>query len=485
MDEITIDLKDIIKTIRKQFRLILKIFLGFVIVALAVSFLVPPTFEAETTLRIKQPKGLASSLLAELPLGGFADIKLLTLTYAEILKSRTVVQVVIDQTQADKEDIPDYEDMLDRISTNSVKDTDILKVRVTAKSAEEAQLVANTLVDTFLNRITYLERMEQAMIREFIGTRLAEAKTVLEKNESMLEEYKRSHKIFAPDAETRALLDRLYAVSKLQADNTVILAASQAKLNNAQQNLSQQKAGFIADSPLIQQYKAKLANLEVDLVGLLEKYTEKHPQVIAAKAAIAETKTKLNTEIVRVVNAESPSANPIHQLLLQSKIQAEVEIAVTLAQNTAIERVLADSEKDLDKLPVKEQGLARVVRDTMVAQEIYIMLAKRHEEARISEVMKPTDVQVIDVAIAPEEPIKPNKILNVLIGAILGVFTGLGVAFFLEYMDKSIRNAEDIKYYLGLAVLGNIPGFEDTIDVPKASFWVRLKQLIKKPGIPG
>ncbi|MEM5770874.1 MAG: Wzz/FepE/Etk N-terminal domain-containing protein, partial [Bacillota bacterium] len=132
MDETTLDLKEIIRTIKKQYLTILVIFAAFVILAVIISFLTPPTYQAETTLRIKQPKGLADSLLGDLPVGGPANTKQLMSTYAEIMKSRTVVQQVIDQTQQSKEKIPTYEDMLERISTQPVKDTEILKVKVTA-----------------------------------------------------------------------------------------------------------------------------------------------------------------------------------------------------------------------------------------------------------------------------------------------------------------------------------------------------------------
>lgn len=130
-------------------------------------------------------------------------------------------------------------------------------------------------------------------------------------------------------------------------------------------------------------------------------------------------------------------------------------------------------------MPAKEQGLARVMRDVSVAQEIYIMLAKRHEEARISEVMQPTDVQVIDTADLPDKPVKPKKARNVVAAAMLGIFAGLAWAFFQEYMDKSIRTPEDVRQYLDLPILGSIPDMEkDDEQSPKPGLWVRIKQLV-------
>lgn len=476
MDEKTIDLKEFIKVIKKRRRLILNNFLGLVLIATLVSFLIPPTYEAETILRVKAPKGLSNSILDELPLGNPTSTKQQMATYAEILKSRTVVQTVIDITQTDKEEPPKYEEFLKRITTQSVKDTEILSVKVKAKSPAEAQYVANTLVEKFLERMTNLVRSEQTMVREFIGERLQESKKELDKAETALEQYKRNQQIVNPEAETKAMVDRMTAINGMVADNAVHLASSQAKFTSAQEQIGRQNPGFIADSPLIQQYKAKLAEFEVELVGLKQNYTDKHPRVMTTRAAIAETKTKLSTEIARVINAEAPSMNPVHLELLTAKIQSEAEIAAAVAQRGAIDRIMAQGEQEIGKLPSKEQGLARLMRDALVAQDIFSMLAKRHEEARISEVMQPTDIQVIDVAMTPERPVSPRKVLNVVIAAILGLFIGTGLAFFQEYANRTIRSTDDVKQYLGLPVLGAIPDFISNGHSPnKNKMWQKLK----------
>ena len=478
MEETTIDLKDILKIMKKRRKLIAGIFCGTVILAVIISFIIPPTYEAETNLRIKQPKGLADSLLGDLPMGNSSQTKQLMSTYAEILKGRTVVQNVIDTTQSDKEKVPTYEQMLKRITTQPVKDTEILKVKVTAPSAEEAQVVTNALVNTFSERMTYLVRSEQADIRTFIGERLMESKKELEQAEALLEKYKREQKIVAPEPETKAMIEKFATMDQLAAENSVAIAASQARLGTANQQLAQEKPGFVADSPLIQQYKGKLAELEVKLVNLSTNYTEKHPEVIATRAAISQTNGKLNHEISSVISANAPSMNPIHQGLLQGQIQSEVEIAARTAQKQAIQSIIDEREKEISKLPAKEQGLAKVMREAAVNQEIYVMLAKRHEEARISEVMQPTDIQVIDAAIEPDKPISPKKTLNVIVAALLGLFIGLVVAFMLEYMNKTVRTANDVEIYLDLPVLGSIPDFNSKMTLKKPTgLWGKIQTL--------
>jgi uncharacterized protein involved in exopolysaccharide biosynthesis len=260
----------------------------------------------------------------------------------------------------------------------------------------------------------------------------------------------------------------------MAAENRVALASAGGKLSSINQQLSSEKDGFVADSPLIQQYKVKLAEAEVQLVALKQQYTEQHPQVLAVKATIAETRAKLQAEAERIVSADAPSTNPIHQELLRGKIHSEAEMSAAAAQQGAIHKAIADSNNDLRQMPAKEQGLAKVMRDAAVAQEIYIMLAKRHEEARITEARGATDVQLIDAATLPEKPIKPDKLLYITVAALIGLLSSLGIVFIREYLSNTICNERDVKRYLDLTVLGNIPDYKNTEKVSVTSLWKKI-----------
>jgi capsular polysaccharide biosynthesis protein len=87
-----------------------------------------------------------------------------------------------------------------------------------------------------------------------------------------------------------------------------------------------------------------------------------------------------------------------------------------------------------------------------IANEIPKVFTK--EAKRIT---KANNVEVIDKAIVPDAPIKPNKVMNVAIAAVLGVMIGLFVVFLIEYLDNKIKTPQDIEKYLGLPILGVIP----------------------------
>jgi len=472
----TIDLKDLVKILKKRWRIIIGTFASVVLITAIFTFSISPTYEAYTTIRIKQPKSLANSMLEDLDFGKSYEGKEQMATYAEIIKTRTVVERVIQLTQADKEQLPSYSDMYKRITTQPVKDTELLYVRVKAPSPEEAIFVANTLINTFLERLQELVRTEQGAVREFIGERMVEAKQVLEKNEAALEQYKRDQKIVVPEEEAKAMVDRNATINTMVAENAVALASTQAHLSSVEQQLAGQSPGVIADSPLIQQYKGKLAELKVNLVSLKQNYTDKHPDIVATKAAIEETKASLSAEISRVLREEAPSASPIYLGLVQARLQNQVELAAASAQRNAINRVLADSEREMGQLPMKEQELVKLTREADVSKQIYLMLAQRYEEARISEVMQPTGVQIVDTAAASYVPVSPRKATNLLIGAILGLVLGTVFAFLLEYMKRTIRSAEDVQRYLDLPVLGSIPDYQKcNTTQQRGNIWKKMK----------
>jgi len=459
MEDKNYDLQDKIRILKRYRWLIFNCFFFAGVIAAVLSFMVTPTYESETILRVHQPRGVESSLLSNVPVTTAETSKQLMITYAEILKSRGVVEKMIDKANFPVGEKPSYEAMVKRIAVQPVKDTELLSVKVQASSVDEAKKLSELLVANFNERLTSIVRGEQKEVRMFIGARLEETKLELERAEKALADYKRENKAVGLTDKTRSLVDWQTSINRLSAENQVAMASAQAKASNADRQLAGQNVGIIADNALIQQYKTRLADQQIEMANLLTKYNDKHPKVIAVQATIEDTKALLNEEVTKVVNSEAPSISPVHQLVLQNKILAQADSAATGAQQAAIARIMAEGEQEMANMPAKEQGLAKVARDAAVAQDIYAMLAKRHEEAKISEVMQPTEVQIVDLAATPQLPVKPAKTLNVIIASLLGLIVGTGIAVVLGTVRRTIDSAEDVRRYLDLPVIASIPTY--------------------------
>ena len=170
-----------------------------------------------------------------------------------------------------------------------------------------------------------------------------------------------------------------------------------------------------------------------------------------------------------IVNTEK---NEETQMITGDQFNVTQKLAVTYGEIIKSRSVLDDVIKNLkldDKYgnlvkyvtvsPVKDTQIISIsVQDTNkekardIANEIPKVFKK--EAKRIT---KANDIQVIDKAILPQSPIKPNKMMNITIAAALGAMIGLFVVFLIEYLDNKLKTPQDIEKHLGLSVLGVVP----------------------------
>lgn len=484
MEEVTIDLRELAQVVLANKKKIAAITAAFMAAGGAYLFVAHPVYQSDSLLRIKQQKGLGDSILANLPSGNAANDKQRMMTDAEILKSRNVVLPVIEATEEPDKNgkLPTYENYVaGHIVTKPYKDTEILQVSVTGKSPEQAQQANDMLVQGFIQRLTDLSHEEQKDTREFLEQRLADAKDELTKAEDKLQKYQAENKMYSTDDQMKQVTEKLNIVDKAKAENQLNLETAQAGLNSVNSQLD--SAGVaIADSPAIQQYKSQLAQLEATKASYVGKFTDEHPKMQEINNQIATARASLNDEISKIVAQQAPSSSPVQQGLLADKFKNEAAIAVANSKAAALAKMDADNDALIASLPEKEAGFVRVKRDVDVTNEIYVMLAKRLEEAKIAEVMVPNEVQVVDEATLPERPVKPRKLLVMAIAGVLGLLVGIGSVVAHAMLYRKIRTAEDVEKELGLPVLGMIPDADTTKKkVPgHTSLWERLKRKVGK-----
>ena len=153
------------------------------------------------------------------------------------------------------------------------------------------------------------------------------------------------------------------------------------------------------------------------------------------------------------------------------------KLAVTYGEiiksRTVLEDVISNLKLDSEYEDLVGQITVSPVKDTQIisisvqdtnpkkARDIANEIPKVFEK-EVKRITKANDIQVIDKAILPQGAIKPNKMMNVAIAAVLGMMIGLFVVFLLEYLDNKIKTPQDIEKHLGLSVIGVIPN-EDTV----------------------
>jgi capsular exopolysaccharide synthesis family protein len=155
---------------------------------------------------------------------------------------------------------------------------------------------------------------------------------------------------------------------------------------------------------------------------------------------------------------------------VQQRIRDRVSVIVGTLQNrydlaAELEGYLLEEIRRAEELSVQvAQGRSNYELKKTEAENkkhVFDLIARTINEVQIGEQLMSNNVSVLDEATIPSYPIKPRKRLNLMIGAMFGLFLGVAAAFFLDYLDNTFRTPDDIEKHLGLSVLGVIPKFRD------------------------
>lgn len=464
MYEEEVDLQELWQALMKRKWLIIGITVVAMVVAYFASRMMTPIYEAEATFIIQSgASGLGLSL------GGLGDMAGLgastspALNYAEILKSRTVLEGVLARLGLEPEvNAPAMKELRDAISVQSIAKTDVVSVKVQLPEKRMACDLANELVEVLIEHNLNMNQAASRSAREFLADQVENSSLKLLEAEERLLSVKAGQKIVAPTAETEALLKRLVEMGLQQATIDITVDQMRARADKVREQLAGMAETVVSsesviEDPVVQGYRARLADLELQLAVAGEKYTEMHPEVQRLAKEIDEVKSSLSSAVAKVVGTQVSSRNPMREALIVQVAEAEAQMTAARAQQEAMGELIAQEEKKLEALPAKELSLARVMREFELAQQIYIMLRTRYEEVRLTEQMQVSDIFPLDVAIEPEKPVKPRKMLNTAIAGILGIFVGVAAAFVMENADTSFASVEDVEKATGVPALGAIP----------------------------
>ena len=191
---------------------------------------------------------------------------------------------------------------------------------------------------------------------------------------------------------------------------------------------------------------------------LLSKYKEDSRIVTNVRKEI-ELVTNFLRQQEADITRKVKTGNVIYQEAEKEALKTEADLQAQLAKYEALRRQLNQVNGEIQSMDLKGKELVNLKRESTINDKNYIAYAEKLDEARISDDMnrqKMANVSVIQPAAVPANPIKPKKMLNIVLGILLGAVSGLGFAFFCEFNSQAISTPETLEKKLGLPVLTTV-----------------------------
>lgn len=347
-----------------------------------------------------------------------------------------------------------------RIDVAPQQKSRLVNVEFSSYDSELSAKVANTIADSFisLNIESKFEATQQA--RDWIEKQLDVMKAKVERAEEKLNAYAARNEIIFLDKENSGgggeniITARLAELSKALTRATTNRIQKEAIYKTISLD-DPEYSSVVMGNSLIQSLKKEYVALDSEYNKNLKIYKPDYPRMIRMRELQDQTKKKLDAEIKRVVLTIKKD--------YETALQREKNL--TLVFNRQKQRAL-----DLNTRSIQYQILKR---EADTNKELYKGLLQRLKETGISASLATSNIQILDRAEVPKSPYKPRKTLNVFLSLIVGLFGGIGLAFFAEYIDNTIKTPEDVEKKIYMPSLGLVPlysGDNDKVPVEYISF---------------
>ncbi len=341
-----------------------------------------------------------------------------------------------------------------RIKVEPVRDSHLAYVNVEDPDPERATLYANTVAESYIEETADQRLGATKGAADWLQKQIGPLKNSLEGAEMALYDYKRDQNMLSMSLEDQqnTTSQRLKTLSdeitKIQT-HKIELAAQVKQIRLLQEQgratgeFSADSFGPVVQSAFIQNLKQAYFTQKQKVAELSARYEDKHPNLIQARSQLAVAKEQLQREIDHIVDA----------------IAAEYQAASD--SEAALQKLFDQTRMEAFEINKKEVDYKKLERDEKNSQQVYDLVLRRLKETDLSVLLKTSNLHLLDLAIVPRVPVKPNVQTNLLVALTLGLLGGLGLAFIIEKLDSTFKGQEDIERVLGLAFLGIVPSIVD------------------------
>ena len=359
-----------------------------------------------------------------------------------------------------------------KVSIEQKRGLDIAEITVESPSAFEATLIANLYAKAYKEINLSYNREQLVTVRTFLEKQREVMKKELLSSENKLQNYQEKEGIIVLSEQATALIQQITDIQTKLNEAQMNKIIAKKSIDALSKQLAQQNPKLkaylenFATEAYLQSLQEQIAKLEVqrDVAVSNNKNAKNLPLIVADfDKRITDLKAKLNSKISLYKESIFASSPEEIKALTQQLLDQEIAYQGYVASEKELTKLYDSFDSKFNELPNRSIELARLQRERMANEKLYLLIEEKYQEALINEQATPGNVLIIDKARYPFKPAKPNRKLIVLMGLILGGGFGFAYAFVRNYFDNTVKTPEDIqkKNINVLAWVPEIEGLEE------------------------
>ncbi|HPY31514.1 MAG TPA: polysaccharide biosynthesis tyrosine autokinase [Verrucomicrobiota bacterium] len=446
------------RIIRIRKTVILAVFLLVVLTATLVTWILPVSYSSEARIKVDRDVSDIPGMTQTPLLPGYDPYFIQT--EFEVIQSERILSNVVHQLNlsvewgkkyAGGERLKTQETMTllrNRMDLNPVRNTSLITIRVFSQDAEEAARIANEIAETYKEyRLAQRRELTMGGIR-ILEDRFQDQEKKVQAAQREVDELRAKLEISDADAAGTSpttlleaeVLRRLKA-QQIEGEAAYVREATllQELKTTAPEDLKSVLPTAVAD-PQLAELLQQLNLVEQERIRLARDLTDDHPAVVTVTRQIKDIETKIAQRADGIIRG------------LEKRVASMKAYLDSLTRNVE-EAMRVDIEKAEKSRPYFEakQRLEEVMRFRSI---LNLKLAQERIDVDLP---RTAMVEIVDTAKPGLRPVRPNKPLNIALGVIIGLVVGVGLAFFIEYLDTSVKTIDDVERALQSPVLGVIP----------------------------
>lgn len=440
-------LKQLLSVLRARWLVVVSALALTVAMAVIISLVLPKKYTSTASVIVdnRSPDPMSGMLMPGAMLPGYMA------TQIDVLTSERVTNDVIqqlrlggnaalrEQWQEDTLGEGDFNAwlsdlLLKNLDVKPSKESSVINVSYTATDPRFAAAMVNAFVQGYINTTLELRVEPAKMFTRLFDEQTEQARQRIEAAQTKLSEFQRKNNLLATDerldVETARLNELSAQLVALQSLTAEAMSRNAQATNNSPEVLA---------NAVVSALRAELSREEARMKELNARLGRAHPQVLELQANINELKARIDLE----------SQNVRSSVNISSEVSKQRENQVRASLEAQREKVL--------KLKALRDQAAVLSRDVEGAQRAFDGIQNRFNQTALESQSNQTNVSLLKRGTPSAKPSSPNMVLNTVLAVFIGLLIGVGVAMWMELIDRRVRSTEDVMTFAGGLMLGTMP----------------------------